>query len=90
MANSRQAKKRARQSEKRRQHTQGKRAAMRTYIKRVLAAITDGNKKLADQEYRIAVSAIDRLASKGLIHQNKAARHKSRLNKHVKGLMTSS
>lgn len=86
LANSRQAKKRARQAEKRRLHNHSRRAEMRTYIKRVLKAVTDGNKEVAAKEYRLAVSTIDRLASKGLIHQNKAARHKSRLNKHIKDL----
>ena len=86
MANSRQARKRARQAEKRRCHNASRRSEMRTYIKGVLKAISEGDKETASKAYSRAVSMIDRLANKGLIHRNKAARHKSRLNSHIKGL----
>ncbi len=84
MANTAQAKKRARQGEKRRQRNASKRSEMRTYLKRVIKAIGEGNRDLATTEYRLASSMVDKLATKGLIHKNKAARHKSRLNAHLK------
>ncbi len=86
MANSAQAKKRARQAEKNRQHNVSRRSNMRTHIKRVLKAIQDGNRELATTEYRLATSILDKMATAGLIHKNKAARHKSRLNSHIKAL----
>lgn len=86
MANTPQAKKRARQNEKRRQHNASRRSAMRTHIKKVLKAITSGDKATADQAYQTAVSVIDRTARKGLIHPNKAARHKSRLSQHIRDM----
>lgn len=86
MANTPQAKKRARQAEKRRQHNASRRSSMRTYLKRVVKAIAGGNKELAVTEYRLATSIVDHLATKGLIHKNKAARHKSRLNAQIKAM----
>ena len=86
MANSPQAKKRARQGEKRRQHNASLRSAVRTSIKKVLAAIAAGNAEEATSAYAAAVPVIDRMADKGIIHKNKAARHKSRLNAQVKAL----
>lgn len=86
MANSPQAKKRARQAEKRRQHNTGLRSVVRTSIKKVLAAIATGNAEEATAAYAAAVPIIDRMADKGIIHKNKAARHKSRLNTQVKAL----
>lgn len=86
MANSAQAKKRARQSEKHRQHNVSRRSNMRTYLKRVLKAILEGNPTLAATEYRLATSVLDKMATAGLIHKNKAARHKSRLNAHIKAM----
>lgn len=86
MANSPQAKKRARQAEKRRQHNASLRSMVRTSIKKVLAAINAGNAEDAQVAYLAAVPVIDRMADKGIIHKNKAARHKSRLNSQVKAL----
>ncbi|MGK0499531.1 MAG: small subunit ribosomal protein S20 [Oceanicoccus sp.] len=86
MANSPQAKKRARQSEKRRQHNASLRSVVRTSIKKVLAAIAGGNAEEAKQAFDAAVPVIDRMADKGIIHKNKASRHKSRLNTQVKAL----
>jgi small subunit ribosomal protein S20 len=80
VANSPQAKKRAIQAENRRQHNASRRSALRTYIKKVVKAIQGGDKEAAAVAYKKAVPVIDRLATKGLIHSNKAARHKSRLN----------
>lgn len=86
MANSAQSKKRARQARKRRNHNASLRSMVRTYIKKVVAAIDSGNKDGAAQAYAAAVPVIDRMADKGIIHKNKAARHKSRLNAQIKAL----
>ncbi|MFT7130681.1 MAG: small subunit ribosomal protein S20 [Gammaproteobacteria bacterium] len=87
MANSPQAKKRARQAEKRRKHNTSLRSTVRTSIKKVIAAIAGGNAEEAGKMYNEAVPIIDRMADKGLIHKNKAARHKSHLNAQVKALV---
>ncbi|MBN8430327.1 MULTISPECIES: 30S ribosomal protein S20 [Microbulbifer] len=86
MANSPQAKKRARQNEKRRNHNASLRSMVRTYIKKVVAAIDAGDAEKAKTAYEAAVPVIDRMADKGIIHKNKAARHKSRLNAQIKKL----
>ena len=86
MANTVQAKKRARQAEKRRQHNASFRSMVRTAIKRVINAIEEGNAEKAAAAYTAAVPVIDRMADKGIIHKNKAARHKSRLNTQIKEL----
>ena len=86
MANSPQAKKRAKQAEKRRVHNASLRSMVRTYIKKVIAAIGAGDYEAATAAYAAAVPVIDRMADKGIIHKNKAARHKSRLNQQVKAL----
>lgn len=86
MANSPQAKKRARQSEKRRTHNASLRSLVRTVIKKVDAAVVAGDAEQAKIAYNSAVPVIDRMADKGIIHKNKASRHKSRLNAQVKAL----
>ena len=86
MANSPGAKKRARQAVTRRAQNMGMRAMMRTHVKSVYYAIEKGDKPAAEAAYKDAVPAIDRMANKGLIHRNKAARHKSRLNHHIRNM----
>jgi small subunit ribosomal protein S20 len=86
VANSPQARKRARQNDKRRLHKAGQRSMVRTYIKKTYAAIEAGDAAQAQAAYAAAVPVIDRMADKGVIHKNKAARHKSRLNAQVKAL----
>ena len=86
MANSPQARKRARQAEKRRSHNASLRSLVRTVIKKVVAAIDAGDAEQAKAAYQDAVPVIDRMADKGILHRNKAARHKSRLNAQVKAL----
>jgi SSU ribosomal protein S20P len=86
VANSPQAKKRARQNDKARAHNASLRSMVRTYLKKVNAAIEAGDAEEAKAAYATAVPIIDRMADKGIIHKNKAARHKSRLNKQVKAL----
>lgn len=80
MANTAQARKRARQGEAQRRHNASFRSMVRTYLKKVLAAIESGDYEKASTAYTAAVPVIDRMADKGIIHKNKAARHKSRLN----------
>lgn len=84
MANSSQARKRARQADKRRAHNQGRRSMMRTSLKKALAAIESGNREEAEALYKSASSALDIAAKNGLIHRNKAARHKSRMNAQIR------
>ena len=86
MANSPQARKRARQNDKRRAHNASQRSMVRTYIKRVYYALQAKDLEAAKAAYSAAVPIIDRMADKGLIHKNKAARHKSRLNAQIKAL----
>jgi small subunit ribosomal protein S20 len=59
---------------------------LRTSIKNVTKAIAAGDKSAAETAYKAAVPVIDRMANKGLIHKNKAARHKSRLNSSIRAL----
>lgn len=86
MANSAQARKRARQAENSRKQQAAQRSTLRTSIKKVVYAIVAGDKEAAESSYKAAVPVIDRMADKGLIHKNKAARHKSRLNRQVRAL----
>ncbi len=86
MANIASARKRARQDITRRSHNMMFRSRLRTHIKNVLKAISKGDKGEAEVLYKAAVPMIDSSVSKGLIHKNKAARHKSRLNSHIKAM----
>ena len=86
MANTKQAKKRVRQAAKHRTHNASRKAMLRTYIKKVVMAIEKKDAKTAREAYKTAVPIIDKMAQKGLIHKNKAARHKSRLSAHIKDL----
>jgi len=83
LANTAQAKKRARQAEANRQRNASARSQVRTYIKNVVNAISSGDKSAAESAYKSAVPVIDSSARKGLVHANKAARHKSRLSQHI-------
>lgn len=86
MANTPQSRKRAKQAVKRRIHNMSLRSKLRTFIKKVRNAISEGNKELAQTSFKEAVPVIDRMAGKGLIHKNTAARYKSRLNAQIKAL----
>lgn len=86
MANTVQAKKRALQAEKNRKHNVSLRSMMRTYIKKTAAAIQANDKEKALEAFQMAQKTLDRFADKGLIHKNKAARHKSRLTNQIKAL----
>ena len=84
MANTAQAKKRARQNVMRRERNFSLRSRMRTAIKSVRKAIESGDKELASTVFRKSTSILDTIADKGIIHKNKAARHKSRLAHSIK------
>lgn len=86
MANIASAKKRARQAEHRRRHNQARRSMMRGKLKQVTAAIAKGDKAAAEAAFSEAVPVLDRMATRGVIHKNKAARHKSRLSQQIKAL----
>ena len=86
MANSPQARKRARQNDNRRAHNASLRSLVRTKIKQVIAAVDTGDADNARAAFDSAVPVIDRMANRGIIKKNKAARHKSRLNARVKAL----
>ena len=86
MANTAQARKRARQSVKVNAHNAALRSTLRTAIKKVIKAIQSGDKAAAVASYQENVSVIDRIADKKIIHKNKAARHKSRLTAAIKAL----
>ncbi len=86
MANSPQAKKRARQAAKSRTRNASQRSMVRTYIKKVVAAIASGDKAAASEAYTQMVPVLDRMTDKGIFHKNKAARYKSRLNAQIKAL----
>lgn len=86
MANIQSAKKRARQSVKRREHNVALRSRMRTAVKKVLKAVRSGDKDSAASSFRAAVPEIDKMVTKGLIQKNRAAKYKSRLNARVRAM----
>ena len=86
MANSAQARKRARQADTRYARNAAQRSRFRTVLKKVVYAVEANDKTTAEAAYKEAVPVIDRMANKGLIHKNKAARHKSRLNTRIQSL----
>ena len=86
MANIQSAKKRARQAVQRRAHNMALRSRMRTALKKVETGIDAGDRAAAEAGYTEAVPVIDSMVNKGIVHANKAARHKSRLNTRIRGL----
>ena len=86
MANTAQARKRARQAVKQNTHNSSLRSELRTAIKKVAKAIEAGDKAAARAVYRDSVSTVDSIADKKIIHKNKAARHKSRLSAAIKAM----
>lgn len=87
MANIKSAKKRAIQSEARRVRNVARRSAMRTQVKKFLKTVGTGDIAASTDVFRQTASILDKSARKGLIHANKAARTKSRLNKKIKLLV---
>ena len=83
MANSKSAEKRARQNKSRYELKHAQRSVVRTAMKNVNKAVEAKDSKLGDV-FKNAQSIVDNMANKGVIHKNKAARKKSRLNKKVK------
>jgi small subunit ribosomal protein S20 len=79
MPNHKSAEKRVRQSEKRRVINRGNRTKVRTYIKKVRAALDSGKTDEIQQVLPVAISVIDKSLQKGVLHKNAAARYKSRL-----------
>ena len=86
MANIKSAKKRARQAVKRNAHNASQRSMMRTAVKRVLKAIQTNDQAGAQTAFATAQPLLDRFAARGLIHRNKAARHKSRLSARIRAI----
>lgn len=86
MANHKSAEKRVRQTEKKNAVNRSNRSKLRTQIKSLRAAVASGDKAASEAILFPTVSLIDKAVNKGLIHKNTAARHKSRLTKHVSNL----
>lgn len=86
MANTVQARKRAKQSENRRQRNAALKSEMRTALKKVRAAIQAGNKAAAQAQMRLSQGVIDSMVGKGVIHANTTSRYKSRLSAAIKSM----
>lgn len=86
MANSAQAKKRARQNDKQRAHNASLRTQLRTAVKKVRKAIASGDQEAALKQMQVSQSIIDRIADKKIVHKNMAARTKSRLVRAIKAM----
>ena len=86
LANIRSAKKRARQSAEARIRNTAQRSMFRTLIRNVVKAIEAKDKAKAESAFKEMVPVLDRYAAKGMIHKNKAARHKSRLTERIRAL----
>ncbi len=86
MPNLKQAKKRVRQATKSRERNKDHMSRYRTFVKNVEKAVVANDKEQATELFKAAASVIDATANKGLIHKNKAARKKSRLNASIRAL----
>jgi small subunit ribosomal protein S20 len=86
LANIKSAQKRARQSVKHRANNMAMRSRMRTQVKKVITAIESGDRAAAEATYKSAMPVIDSMVNKGIVHRNKAARHKSRLNARIQAM----
>ena len=86
MANTAQTKKRARQNDSQRLHNASLKSTLRTALKKITKAILSGDKKIAKKLFDENMPVIDKIADKKIIHKNKAARHKSRLNSVLKSM----
>lgn len=86
MSHSLSAKKRVRQNAKRRIINRARKSEVKTAIKGFEAMISSSDKKAADEQYKLVVRKLDRIASTGTIHKNKAARIKSRLARKLRKL----
>ncbi len=88
MANIKSAKKRAKQTIVRNARNNAQRSQLRTAVKKVLKALDANDAKGAQEAFTVAQPILDRFSARGLIHKNKAARHKSRLTARIKALQT--
>jgi small subunit ribosomal protein S20 len=88
MANHVSSLKRARQTEKRTAVNRANRSRVRTSLRDLREALTKGDAKAAQEQYRVTVSALDKSVQKGIFHKNTVSRYKSRLNARVKALAT--
>lgn len=83
MANTASAKKRARQNETRRRLNNNHRSKLKTSVRKVRLAIAANDKEAASAAYKLAVPTIDSMVNKGLIHKNRAAHYKNKLNAYI-------
>jgi len=90
MPNTKSAKKRLRQNIVRRMRNRMAKSAMKSQLRKVREAAEAGDVEKAEQEYRLAAKRLDRAGARNIIHPNKAARTKSRLQKLIKGAKQSS
>ena len=86
MANIKSAKKRAKQAVVRNARNSSQRSMLRTAVKKVLKAIEANDSAGATEAFNAAQPILDRFASRGLIHKNKPARHKSRLTARIRAI----
>lgn len=86
MANSAQARKRARQAEATRQRNASQKSALRTAVKKVRKAIEGGDKAGAAKQLAESQSVLDRIADKKVVHKNLVSRTKSRLAQAIKAM----
>ena len=84
MANIKSAQKRAKQTVVRNARNASQRSLLRTSVKKVLKALDQNDVVAAEEAYKVAQPILDRFSTRGLIHKNKAARHKARLNARIK------
>ena len=88
MANTAQARKRARQATAARAHNASLRSRFRTAIKAVRSAVAAGDQDAARALFNASQKTIDSIADKNIVHKNTAARYKSRLSAAIKGMTT--
>ncbi len=86
MANTAQARKRARQAETTRQRNVGLKSSLRSAVRKVKKAIAAGDKVAATKELQSQQSVIDRVADKRIVHKNTASRSKMRLAQAIKAM----
>ena len=83
MANIQSSKKDIKRNAKRRFRNQSTKSALKTYIKKAKATLSESNEQLTTESVRVAIKALDKAAERNIIHKNQAARRKSRLMKAV-------
>ena len=86
MANIKSSKKRAKQAVVRNARNSAQRSQLRTAVKKVVKALDAHDASAAQEAFTVAQPLLDRYAARGLIHKNKAARHKARLTARIKAM----